>query len=64
MMPCALPIKVTVGGVDAEVNYAGTTSIAPGLYWVTIKVPAGLHGYQEVIIDVNGRSNTSRIIVQ
>ncbi|MFN7948616.1 MAG: FG-GAP-like repeat-containing protein [Blastocatellia bacterium] len=60
-------VKAKIGGVDAEVLYAGKQSAFVGLDQVNLRVPRGLFGRGdvEVILTVNGRpSNPVRISVR
>jgi uncharacterized protein (TIGR03437 family) len=47
-----LPVRVTVGGRDASVIYAGLTQGFVGLYQVNVIVPSGMTGSQPVVITV------------
>jgi uncharacterized protein (TIGR03437 family) len=57
--------RVTIGGVEAQVTYAGPTGIQ-GLQQVNVLVPSGLGaGDRELILTVNGaQSNPVRIRVR
>lgn len=60
-------VKAKIGGVEAEVLYAGKQSAFVGLDQVNLRVPRGLFGRGdvEVILTVNGRpSNPVRISVR
>lgn len=55
-------VSVTVGGVRAEVQYAGL--IAPGLYQVNIRVPEGIgEGFLPVVASVGGQAAQSRVVL-
>lgn len=47
-----LPVKVTIGGKDAPVKFAGLTQGWAGLYQVNVIVPSGLSGSQPLVITV------------
>ncbi len=59
----SLPIlpTITVGGVNANVTFAGITRsvIGDGLYQVNFTVPSGLQGTQNVVIAIDGVTSTS-----
>lgn len=57
--PCAQPVRVTVGGVDAPIDFAGLVS--PGQYQINIRVPAVSSGEQELLIHVGGATSPKRI---
>jgi uncharacterized protein (TIGR03437 family) len=52
---------VTVGGVNANVTFAGITpgAIGDGLYQVNFAVPSGLQGTQNVVMSLDGVTSTS-----
>jgi uncharacterized protein (TIGR03437 family) len=52
---------ITVGGVNANVTFAGVTksAIGDGLYQVNFAVPNGLQGTQNVVISLDGVTSTS-----
>ncbi len=52
---------ITVGGVNANVTFAGITkgAIGDGLYQVNFTVPSGIQGTQNVVITLDGVSSTS-----
>ena len=51
---------VTVGGVNANVTFAGVTSgVGDGVYQVNFAVPSGLQGTQNVVINLDGVTSTS-----
>lgn len=53
-------VTVTIGGVSAIVDYAGTAPGFPGLYQINARIPAGLAaGDAAVVIAVDGVSGTS-----
>jgi uncharacterized protein (TIGR03437 family) len=47
-----LPVKVTVGGVDASVVFAGLTPGLPGIYQVVLVMPAGVTPGDKVPVTV------------
>ena len=57
------PVTVTIGGQQAQVQYAGLAPGFPGLYQVNVFVPSGLAaGNQPVIISVGGQNSQSATI--
>jgi adhesin/invasin len=49
--------SLTIGGVKAEVSYAGLAPNFAGLYQINFTVPAGLSpGNQPIVLTVNGVS--------
>jgi len=58
-------VKATVGGMDAQVVYAGAAGTSEGLDLVSIKLPAELHGWADVVTTVDGvAANTVRILIK
>jgi uncharacterized protein (TIGR03437 family) len=57
---------VTIGGVAAQVDFAGLTPGAVGLYQINAVVPANAPtGSQPLVVSVNGvGSNSSNLQVQ
>jgi uncharacterized protein (TIGR03437 family) len=57
------PVTVTIGGVPAEVLFAGL--VGPGLYQINVRVPASLaDGDQSVIASVSGLSTQSTALLK
>jgi uncharacterized protein (TIGR03437 family) len=46
------PVRVTLGGVAAEVLYAGIAPTFSGLYQVNVRVPAGIEPGDDVPIEL------------
>jgi len=59
------PVGVKIGGVDAEVDYAGGAPQAvAGLFQVNVKVPAGLNaGANSVVLTVGGASSRADVTI-
>ncbi len=56
----ALPVTVTIGGVDAEVQYAGVT--LAGLVQVNVKVPSNMTtGDQPVLASISGFQSAANV---
>ncbi len=60
--PTTNPVTVTIGGVSAEVLWAGL--VGPGLYQINVRVPAAVpDGDQPVVATVSGsRSQTTALL--
>jgi uncharacterized protein (TIGR03437 family) len=57
----AAPVSVTIGGVAAEVKWAGL--IGPGLYQVNVEVPSVGVGDQPVTVSVAGFQSAAGVSV-
>lgn len=59
------PVSVKIGGVDAEVDYAGGAPQAvAGLFQVNVKVPAGLQAEaNSVVLTVGGASSRADVTI-
>jgi len=55
----AAPVNVTIGGVAAQVQWAGL--IAPGLYQVNVQVPSGAAGDQPLTVSIAGFQSASGV---
>ncbi len=55
--PTALPVTVTIGGLNAEVQWAGVVS--PGLYQLNVKIPNLGSGDQAVLASIGGFQSAS-----
>ena len=59
-----LPVKATIGGVPAEVVYAGPApGEVNGIMQVNLGVPTGLTGAQPLVITVGGIASQSGVTV-
>ena len=59
-----LPVSATVGGVPAEVTFAGLAPLYPGTAQINIKVPATASGVSPLEINVGGiLSNTVQLVI-
>jgi len=56
---------VTIGGVPAEIKFAGLTPAYSGLYQVNVVVPAGITAGNQipVTVAVNGRASAGNIVM-
>jgi uncharacterized protein (TIGR03437 family) len=61
----ALPVAVTIGGVEAEVQYAGAApSLPAGVVQINARVPTGLpEGDVPVVVSVGGLRTTRAVTV-
>jgi uncharacterized protein (TIGR03437 family) len=57
----AAPVGVTIGGVAAQVKWAGL--IGPGLYQVNVQVPAVAAGDQPVTMSIAGFQSAAGVYV-
>jgi len=58
-------VKATVGGLDAQVVYAGAAGTSEGLDLVSIKLPTEVHGWADIVTTVDGvAANTVRILIK
>lgn len=60
-------VKVKIGGIDSPVEYAGAQGFFVGLDQLNIRLPAGLAGKGEVIVETNienKNANQLRIVVK
>ena len=60
-------VKVKIGGIEAPVEYAGAQGFFVGLDQLNIKIPTGLAGKGEVIVETsieNKTANQLRIVVK
>src|SRR4051794_19629420 len=55
----AMPVRVSIGGVGAEVLYAGL--IAPGLYQLNVRIPSVPVGEQPVRVEVGAASSPESV---
>jgi uncharacterized protein (TIGR03437 family) len=63
--PVANSVTVTIGGLQANVTYAGLHPGTPGHYRIDLTVPAGIgSGAQTVSLSVAGKTATSTIYIQ
>jgi uncharacterized protein (TIGR03437 family) len=54
-------VKVKIGGVDAQVLYAGAQGFFAGLDQINVRVPQGLSGRGTVSIEMNVEGKTGNI---
>jgi uncharacterized protein (TIGR03437 family) len=59
--PTALPVTATIGGVSAEVQWAGLVS--SGFYQLNVKIPALAAGDQPVQATIGGFESPSTIML-
>ncbi|HXR75331.1 MAG TPA: IPT/TIG domain-containing protein [Bryobacteraceae bacterium] len=60
-----LPVNVTVGGIPATVQYAGSApGQVAGLMQVNVQIPSGVRpgGYVAIVLQVGGSSSASRVV--
>ena len=51
------PVTVTIGGVNARVNYSGLAPGYPDLYQVNVVVPEGVAAGNEVSLKIAGQTS-------
>jgi uncharacterized protein (TIGR03437 family) len=56
-----LPVSLTIGGVRADLFYAGAAPGFVGLLQINARVPAGLSGRTPVVLTVGSRSSRSGV---
>ena len=59
--PLTLPATVSIGGVEAEVQWAGL--ISSGLYQLNVKIPTVSTGNQPVQANVGGFQSAPKVFV-
>jgi uncharacterized protein (TIGR03437 family) len=59
--PLSVPVTVTIGGIDAQVQWAGI--VAPGLYQLNVEIPAGGAGDQPIQASLGGFQSASGPVV-
>lgn len=58
-------VKVTIGGVNAPILYAGAQPSFVGLDQLNTQIPAGVSGLVDVVLTVNGRTaNVVKVLVK
>jgi uncharacterized protein (TIGR03437 family) len=58
-------VSATVGGLDAQVVYAGSAGASEGLDLVSIKLPTQVHGWTDIVTTVDGvAANTVRVLIK
>lgn len=58
-------IRITIGGLDAPVLYAGAQGGFAGLDQINTQVPAGLKGLVDVVVSINGKpGNTVKLLIR
>jgi uncharacterized protein (TIGR03437 family) len=59
-----LPVSATIGGVAAEVEFAGLAPLYPGTAQINVKVPATVTGVAPLVISIGGNtSNTVQLVI-
>jgi uncharacterized protein (TIGR03437 family) len=59
-----LPVTATIGGLPAEVKFAGLAPLYPGTAQINLKVPAAASGVSPLVISVGGvLSNTVQLVI-
>lgn len=60
----AYQVSATVGGLPAQVQFAGLAPLYPGTAQVNLKIPAGAGGTSPLVIHVGGHnSNTVQLVI-
>ena len=58
--PTATAATLTIGGVTAQVLYAGTSGSA-GVYQINFRVPANLQGTLPMVLSIGGKSTVAKV---
>jgi uncharacterized protein (TIGR03437 family) len=58
--PTAIAPSLTVGGVPAQVLFAGI-SVNPGLYQINFKVPPNVQGTVPMVLSIGGKSTLAKV---
>ena len=57
-------VTATIGGLPAEVQFAGLAPLYPGTAQVNLKIPAGASGTTTLVISIDGHtSNTVQLVI-
>jgi uncharacterized protein (TIGR03437 family) len=62
--PLALPYQLTIGGVTANVTFAGMVQGTAGLYQFNVVVPDVPAGDQPISLSVNGYPNGQGLMIR
>jgi uncharacterized protein (TIGR03437 family) len=58
------PVTATIGGLPAEVQFAGLAPLYPGTAQVNLKIPVGASGTSALVISIDGHtSNTVQLVI-
>src|SRR5262249_57294665 len=61
----AASIKITIGGKDAPVLFAGAQGGFAGLDQVNTQIPTGISGEVDLVVSINGKvANTVRVRIR
>jgi len=64
MITATFQVTATIGGVPAEVQFAGLAPLYPGTAQINLKVPAGASGTSPMVISIDGHtSNTVQLVI-
>src|SRR5439155_26097976 len=59
-----LPVSATIGGIPAEIRFAGLAPLFPGLAQMNLQVPPLASGTYPVVVKIGGvASNTAQLTV-
>jgi uncharacterized protein (TIGR03437 family) len=61
--PLALPYEMQVGGITADVSFAGMVAGTVGLYQFNVVIPKAPPGDQPIQLTVNGVSNGQNLVI-
>jgi len=59
--PTANPVQISIGGTDADVQYAGL--VEPGLYQINVAIPRGVNGDAVVIGSISGAQSQGGVSI-
>ena len=58
------PVKVTIGGADAQVLLAGLAPGFAGVYQLNVLLPAALEaGEHDVVVEVSGQASPAGVTI-
>lgn len=62
--PVDAPVSATLGGLPAEVLYAGLTPGFAGLYQINLRIPDAANGTQPLVVTVGGAATQAGVLLR